>query len=255
VGTVVAQQVGPQRLKREEDVGKVEEPGRVQRGVGGVRREGQGQTARDEAVEGCVKVAGEGRQYAPCRRADCCGASRRTYRVAALISPGRDTGGWSFCTAGGALSPFSSIVAVVSRGDRGESRRDTRRKYTNEAQKAPDSSQKGRHTRSPHAHRSLDDAGLSAHMHPARVVCRFDAGWVHWSRLRNMLDARGRQWPGYDVLLWDVGVTLQRAACGDAWAPGAETAITGSLHGTAAADDRCIMQRVLPAGARRGIRP
>jgi hypothetical protein len=173
VGTVVAQQVGPQRLKREEDVGKVEEPGRVQRGVGGVRREGQGQTACNEAVEGCVKVAGERRQYAPCCRAEC-GVrwSKQTYRVAALISPGRDTGGWSLSIADGALSPLSSIVKVVSRGGGRESGRDMRRSnIPSRTQKAPDSSQKVPHTRSPHAHRSLDDGGLSAHMQMARVVC------------------------------------------------------------------------------------
>jgi hypothetical protein len=40
-------------------VRKVEESGGVQRRVGGVWRQGEGQSGRDEAVEGGVEVAGE----------------------------------------------------------------------------------------------------------------------------------------------------------------------------------------------------
>jgi hypothetical protein len=57
----------------------VEEPGGVQRRVGGVGRQGEGQAARYEAVEGGVQVAGaqsvcaqrqSGQADAPCGRID-----------------------------------------------------------------------------------------------------------------------------------------------------------------------------------------
>jgi hypothetical protein len=61
-------------------VRKVEEPGGVQRRVGGVWRQGEREAARDEAVEGGVQVAGErcqlcaqrqsGQADAPCCRID-----------------------------------------------------------------------------------------------------------------------------------------------------------------------------------------
>jgi hypothetical protein len=112
-------------------------------------------------------------QYAPSARAD-----RQTHRVAALISPESDTGGElrSASFSGGVRSPFSSMVRAEGRRDRGAIEGGTRRINI-----GSDMNQRARHTRSPHARRSPDDAGRSAHLRLRDPV------WGLLSRLRYML--------------------------------------------------------------------
>jgi hypothetical protein len=112
-------------------------------------------------------------QYAPSARAD-----RQTHRVAALISPESDTGGElrSASFSGGVRSPSSSMVRAEGGRDRGAIEGGTRRINI-----GSDMNQRARHTRSPHARRSPDDAGRSAHLRLRDPV------WGLLSRLRYML--------------------------------------------------------------------
>ena len=64
---MVAQEVGPERFKGQEDVREVEEPSRVERRVGSVWWQRERKAARYEAVEGGVKVAGTRYQYHMCK--------------------------------------------------------------------------------------------------------------------------------------------------------------------------------------------
>jgi hypothetical protein len=109
----------------------------------------------------------------PCR---CVNLTRQSHWGIVFVHGGR-----SF------LASFKHRGGSEWRGDRRLAGRGTRPAiYQGDADEArldPKSST----TRSPHAHGSLVDGGLSAHMHMARVVCGFDSGWIHRSRLRNML--------------------------------------------------------------------